>query len=144
MAVSRIIHGFVAGFLAVLLFHQAALLVLHLAGIVPGLPWNLTSVPPFGVPAVLSAAFWGGLWGVVFALLTPHFGQGGLFLVAGLLFGAVAPTLVVWFMVAPLKGQPLAAAFTWPRIIIGPVVNGAWGFGTALLLTLLPAHRRPA
>ena len=70
MTAARLIRGFVAGFLAVLVCHQAALLGLHRAGIAPA-PWNLAPVPPFGVPAVVSAAFWGGLWGSVFVLLAP-------------------------------------------------------------------------
>ena len=48
MNATRTVRGFVAGFLAVLIFHQIALLVLHLAGVVPATPWNLTPVPPLG------------------------------------------------------------------------------------------------
>ena len=62
MTASRVAYGFIAGCIAVLLFHQGALLALHLAGIAPS-PWNIAPVPPFGVPAVVSAAFWGGVWG---------------------------------------------------------------------------------
>ena len=42
----------------------------------------------------------------------------------------------------PIKGLPVGAVFAWPGVTIGPIVNGAWGFGTALLLRLLP-DRRP-
>jgi hypothetical protein len=77
------IAGFVAGALAVLVFHQGALLALRLAGLVPAPPWRLAPVPPFGVPAVLSAAFWGGIWGIA---LAPRFGRG-----AGRRLGAPAP-----------------------------------------------------
>jgi hypothetical protein len=76
MNASRIVRGFAAGFVAVLVFHQAALLVLHLAGLVPGVPWRFDPVPPLGVPAVVSAAFWGGVWGIIFVLLSPRFGRG--------------------------------------------------------------------
>ena len=140
MTASRIIRGFVAGLLAVPVFHQAALFVLHRAGIAPA-PWDLAPVPPFGVPAVASAAFWGGLWGIVFGLLAPRFGRGAGYWLAGLLFGAVALTLVAWFVVLPLKGLPPGGGFAWPGVIIGPVVNGAWGLGTALLLAALPGIR---
>ncbi len=141
MTASRLIQGFVAGCLAVLVFHQAALLGLHHAGIAPA-PWNLAPVPPFGVPAVASAAFWGGLWGIVFVLLAPRFGRGAGYWIASLLFGAVALTLVAWFVVLPLKGQPPGGGFAWPGVIIGPVVNGAWGLGTALLLVALSGTRQ--
>ncbi len=115
MTASRIIGGFVAGFLAVPVFHQAALFVLHRAGIAPA-PWDLAPVPPFGVPAVVSAAFWGGLWGIAFALLAPRFGRGAGYWLAGLLFGAIAPTLVAWFVVLPLKGLPPGGGFAWPGV----------------------------
>jgi hypothetical protein len=142
MTASPIVRGFLAGFVAVLVFHQVALGLLHLAGITPGTPWRVAPVPPFGVPAMLSAAFWGGLWGILFVLLVARLGWGAS-LTAGLFFGAVAPTLVAWFVVLPLKGLP-AGGFTWPGIIVGPLVNGAWGLGTALLLRLTGGKGRPA
>lgn len=143
MTLSTAARGFAAGFVAVLVFHQGALWLLHLAGIAPAAPWRLATVPPFGVPAVLSAAFWGGLWGVLFAYLANRLGWGASPL-AGLLFGAIAPTLVAWFVVLPLKGLPAGGGFTWPGVIVGPAVNGAWGLGTALLLGLIAPDRRPA
>jgi hypothetical protein len=136
----RILLGFAAGFLAVPLFHQVALFLLHAAGIGPA-AWNMAPVPPFGVPALLSAAFWGGLWGIALALVEPRFPRGAGYWVAALLFGAVLPTLVVWFVVLPIKGLPVGGGFAWPGIVIGPVVNGAWGVGTALLFRVFAGGR---
>jgi hypothetical protein len=118
----------------VLVFHQGALLALHLAGLVAAPPWRLAPVPPLGVPAVLSAAFWGGVWGIALALLAPRFGRGAGYWLGALAFGAVLPTLVAWFVVLPLKGLPAGGGFAWPGVLVGPVVNGAWGVGAALLL----------
>jgi hypothetical protein len=137
MSLPSAIRGFVAGFIAVLVFHQGTLLILHLAGFVPNAPWSFAPVPPLGVPAVLSAAFWGGLWGIVFALLRPQFGEDARYWISALLFGAIAPTLVAWFVVLPVKGLPAGGSFAWPRVLIGPLVNGAWGLGTAVFLRLL-------
>lgn len=139
----RPLAGFVAGFLSVLIFHQGALLILGLLGIYPGFPWPMTPVPPVGVPAVISLAFWGGLWGLLWSAIDHRFttAVGGNYLLAGLIFGAVFPTLVFWFVVAPLKGMPLGGGFSWPGIVIGPIVNGAWGLGTALLLPRLAGRR---
>jgi hypothetical protein len=50
-----------------------------------------------------------------------------------LLFGALAPTLIAWFIVAPLKGQAIAGGWKPAVMITGLLVNGAWGVGTALL-----------
>src|SRR5215218_10347817 len=87
MGLRWILLGFAAGLLAVPLFHQAALFLLHAAGIGPA-AWNMAPVPPFGVPALLSAAFWGGLWGIALALVERRFPRGAGYWVAALLFGA--------------------------------------------------------
>lgn len=136
-AAGRAIGAFLAAAVAVLVFHQFALWVLHLLGIA-GPPYNLAATKPLGVPVVLSLAFWGGLWGIPLAWLLRG-RSGGAYWTVALVFGAVLPTLGAWFVVPLIKGlptvlqQPLGT-----RLIVGPVVNGAWGIGTALLLKLLP------
>ena len=118
--------GFVAGFLAVLLFHQPLIGTFRSVGLGGNPPYSLAPVPPFGAPRVLSLAFWGGVWGIAFALLRlwlPNRRTG--FLVAGLVFGALAPTAFGWFVLG--SGVPAI----WWR---GPVINGTWGLGTAMLM----------
>jgi hypothetical protein len=130
--------GFVAGALSVLSFHQAALGVLHLAGAASGMPWRLTPTTPFGIPAVLSAAFWGGLWGCVFAILHRWFPRGPLHaLAASFLFGAIVLTLVGWFVVLPLKGMPVGGGWKPAGMLTGLLVNGTWGVGTSVFLAVL-------
>ena len=133
MTASPIIRGFIAGFLAVLIFHQAAVLVLHLASLTPAAPWRLTPTWPLGVPAVLSAAFWGGLWGVAYALLEPRLTARLGWWPGGLAFGAVLPVLVLWFVVLPLKGQPVGGGFAPSGVLLAIVVHAAFGLGTALV-----------
>jgi uncharacterized RDD family membrane protein YckC len=70
---------------------------------------------------------------------------GARLLVAALIFGAVLPTLVGWFVVAPLKGQPMASGFVLSRMWLGPVINGVWGLGSGICLMLIrPVFRRRA
>jgi uncharacterized membrane protein len=128
----RALLGFVAGFIATLVFHQIVLQLLHVAGIAPNAAWPMKPVPPFGVPAVISLAFWGGVWG---AILIPIIDRrrGAAYYVAAIILGAILPTLVAWFLVAPLKHQPIASGWDPKRMMIGPIVNAVWGFGTALL-----------
>src|SRR5271157_5050826 len=68
-----VLRGFIAGALATLIFHQAAWEVLHLLD-VPGLgmpaPFPMSPTHPFGVPRIASLAFWAGIYGAIFALLT--------------------------------------------------------------------------
>lgn len=128
----RALLGFLAGFISTLVFHQAALQLLHVAGIAPSAAWPMKPVPPFGVPAVISLAFWGGVWG---AILIPMIDRkrGGAYYALAILLGAILPTLVAWFVVAPLKHQAVASGWNPKGMMIGPIVNAAWGLGTGLL-----------
>ena len=57
--------------------------------------------------------------------------DGAMLVLAATIFGAILPTVIAWFVVAPLKGQP-PVAFVMPGVLIGPIVNAAWGLGTGL------------
>ena len=54
----------------------------------------------------------------------------------------IFPTLVAWFVVAPLKGLPMAGGFKPNNMITGLCVNAAWGLGTGILLALYRRSRR--
>ena len=132
--------AFAAGFLAVPLFHQIAFLLLYLAGVVPAPPYNMRPTAPLGVPSVVSASFWGGVWGVVFALVVPRFFRGAAYWVAAAVLGAVVLTLVYIFVAVPLKGETLPASVG--RIfVLGAILNAAWGIGWALLFKLFERAR---
>lgn len=137
--------GFVAGALAVLVFHQGTLFLLYhqyplLQGVL-GLPdafrpagpgFSMTPVPPFGVPQIVSICFWGGVWGIVLAAILRWLPVPDL--LAGLVVGALGASFVAFTLVAALKGLPLWAGgdrLVWWRAAL---LNGAWGWGTALLL----------
>jgi hypothetical protein len=132
----KLLLGFIAGFIAVLLFHQPALALLKTIGFTDAATYSLKGTAPLGVPQVISIAFWGGVWGVIFAAVERRFPRGGQYWVWAFVFGAVFPTLVAWFVVAPLKAQPLAGGWDAHRMVTGFLINGAWGIGTALLLAL--------
>lgn len=141
----RLIIGFVAAFLATIIFHQIGLLVLHRLGLTAGTPWQMTPVPPFGVPRVISLAFWGGIWGIVFVLIERILVRcPGGYWVGAIVFGAIFPTVFSWLVVAPLKGLPLGYGFHASGIVVGLIVNGLWGLGTGVFLAILPgAGSRP-
>ena len=133
--------GFVAGALAVLIFHQGAIAVLNLLELTGRVPYSMRPTAPFGVPQVLSITFWGGVWGALFAAAFRNL-DGARLAAASMLAGAVLPTLVAWFIVAPLKGQPLAAGYVPLTMAFGVALNAAWGFGTGLGLALFTHERR--
>ena len=139
---TRFIFAFIAGFVAVLLFHQGMLGLLHTVNITPRPPFSTKPTQPLGVPQFWSSAFWGGVWGMVFAAVEPRFPKGIRYWVAALLFGALGPTLVSWFVVMPLKGQPVAGGWQPAGMVTGVLVNGAWGLGTALLFLGLSKWQR--
>ena len=131
--------GFICGAVAVLVFHQGAWALLHALGIMPRPAYPMAPTAPLGIPQLWSLAFWGGVWGVLLAAALRRL-RGAKLIVAATIFGAILPTLVAWFVVAPLKGQPVAAGFAPMAMMIGPIVNAAWGLGTGIGLALI--HRR--
>ena len=66
-----LILGFIAGFLAVLIFHQGLWYLLYQVDFIPPdrPAWPMDPIPPYGVPSVISKSFWGGLWGAALAPL---------------------------------------------------------------------------
>lgn len=132
----RLALGFVAGFIAVLVFHQGMLAFLHAYDFARFGPYPMQATWPFGIPRLWSLAFWGGVWGIIYVLVEPRFPRGAGYWLAALVFGAVGPTLVSWFISAPLHGAPVAAGWHVANMALGPILNGAWGIGTAVSLWL--------
>ncbi|KXS36741.1 hypothetical protein KGQ90_14600 [Modicisalibacter tunisiensis] len=132
--------AFVAGFFAVLCFHQPAVGLLHAYGVIPSAPYGTAPVAPLGVPQWFSASFWGGVWGVVMlGLFTRWRVENGLWWKCGL-FGAIVLTLVALLVVFPLKGRGFMPAV----LPIGFIVNGAWGLGMWVFTRHLVARREAA
>ena len=142
-SITRLALGFVAGFLATITFHQIGIWVLHAIGLAPqAIPWNVAPIPPWGVPSVISLAFWGGVWGILFVLIERFLARSpGGYWVGAALFGAIVPTLVLMFIVFPLKDQPLGGGFAWQLIATLLVAHGLWGLGTAVFLGVLTGWR---
>ena len=134
-----VVVGFVAGALSVLIFHQLGFWIANELGFARAPLYNLRPVPPWGVPTIVSMAFWGGLWGIGAACLIPRL-PGLLNGVLGwVLFGAIIVTLVNWFIVFPIKGAPLGGGFRMPGLVVVPLVYALWGFGMWLIARLLRA-----
>jgi hypothetical protein len=133
----RILFGFIAGFVATLIFHQLVLALLWWAGVAPFRPFSVAATQPLGVPAVISLAFWGGVWGILFGLIHNRFPRGGGYWLTAFLFGAILPTLVALLVVAPLKGRPIGGGWQPAPLVTAFLINGAWGIGTGLIVKAL-------
>lgn len=136
------LKAFIAGFAATLVFHQGVFAVFYALGAVPNAPWNMTSTAPFGIPAVISLAFWGGIWGIALWQLMRN-QQGIRYWARAIIVGAVGPSALALLVVFPLKG--LAFAGGWdPKVIMGALIlNAAWGFGVGIGMRLLAARQLP-
>jgi hypothetical protein len=130
------LHLFVAGFIAVLVFHQGWATAMYLAGLGANQPFSFRPTAPFGVPQIWSISFWAGIWGIVYGLVAYRFPNGWKYWLAAFVFGALAPTLFGRFVLTPLRGAPI----NWDLIGAwrGFLINGIWGLGTAALLRWRP------
>jgi xanthosine utilization system XapX-like protein len=137
----RAVLGFIAAAISVLTFHQAMWEALHLLAL-PGMgmpaPYPTDPIAPFGVPRILNLCFWGGLYGIVFALVLPRL-SAPMWL-SGLILGIIA-ALVGLLVVPAIKGLPVGPGFplNWVRSLL---INGCWGLGVGIILPLL-MRRQP-
>ena len=123
---------FVAGFAATLLFHQGLIALLHAGGVISFDAWRMAPTWPFGIPQVVSLAFWGGVWGIVLWLVLKRW-RGPGWWGGWIALGALGPTAVAVLVVLPLKGIAVSGA----TVVLGAILNGFWGLGSAILLDAL-------
>ncbi len=127
------VKAFIAGFVSTLVFHQGVLALLHAADPKVPAPFNMAATAPLHVPAVISLAFWGGVWGIVLWLLIRNL-AGAQHWIAAIAIGALGPSVIAWFVVMPLKGLGMMGGWD-PKIFVGALIlNAAWGVGVALIM----------
>jgi uncharacterized membrane protein YagU involved in acid resistance len=147
----RLITGFVAAMVAVLLFHQPVIWLLSTAGMLPpttrvynmaalpnGLPAVASLFKSFGFagwPTLFNQLFWGGLLGMIYALLASRLP--GITIIKGLIFGLLVLVLSNWLIVPLLKGGPLFAGGVPARMFAGALISSAFGIGTALIYSMM-------
>src|SRR5918997_5362179 len=108
---TRLVIGFLAGFLSHLIFQGGLGACLYAAHLVPTLPWSLEPLPPFGVPRTLSFGFWAGLWGVAYAVLEPWLTARVGRWFGGIAFGLAGALLAFLVIVLPIKGLCIVGGF---------------------------------
>lgn len=137
MSLATAVSAFIAGFLAVMVFHQGVWAMFAAAGKTPAPAWDMKPVEPLNVPQVVSSSFWGGVWGIVLAALLPWATVRFGYWPACIGLGALLTTLIALLVVFPMKGRPFAAGWNPAIWIFALLVNAAWGFGFGLLFPLV-------
>lgn len=141
----RIAIGFVAAVLSVLIFHQGMILLLRETGLF-GIPrtalvWNMAANPrAYGLPFIVNQCFWGGLYGAVFGLFAPKV-RVPLW-AWGLIVGA-ATTMVGFFVLAPLRGTPIAGGWQAMAWLRGLSIGLSFGLGLWLIYSVITSRFFP-
>ena len=96
---------------------------------------------PMGLPYFWTIAFWGGMWGVVLAMVDDRFGRGRSYWRGAALFGAIVPSAFAWLLAIVTTGAPLGGSTHLGAVagaLVSPlIINALWGLATALFLMLL-------
>lgn len=129
--------SFIAGFLATLVFHQGFLEILFQLHWVAKKPFSMVATVPFGIPASISLAFWGGVWGVVGLMLLKRYLSDKKFYLLFILFGGIFPPFVAMMVVFPLKGISIVSFLNPMSIGMMFLINALWGYGSALFIKVM-------
>lgn len=125
----NLLIGFVAGAIAFVVVHELIALWLASAGHSVRTPWSLETSALTGLPQIVNDLVWGGIWGVVFALILGNVPHGPMTLRGAVLGLAVVALIGVLVLVPLVKGEALflnaKLDLIWPVLVLGA------GFGAA-------------
>jgi hypothetical protein len=147
----RIVLGFIAAAISVLIVHEGIIYLLNAGGYIPSRGWSMTpAIPPYGVPRLVNNVFWGGLWGVLFALLYNSI-PGGMAWLKGLIFGLFIVVISNWILLPLIKGQVfgvpnqvLFGGWNPTRMWIVAAIVGGFGLGLGIIYGLIGPRDRTA
>lgn len=161
----RLVIGFIAAMLSVLVFHQPIILLLSKIGLLPAtaVVYNMAplanapalvanTLKGFGLtgwPILFNLLFWGGLWGALFGAIHQRI-PGGLMLIKGLIFGLLILVLSNWLLLPFIRGSLLGlpnqayfanafagGKFDAMRLLPGLLIQGGFGIGVGLFYSLM-------
>ncbi len=130
------LRGFAAAALSVVLVHQVVVFVLNKLGLWPAKAYSTAPIGPLQVPTIVNSIFWGGMWGVVYAL-THHLLPAAHPFVQGALFGLLILVFSNSLLVPLLKGQPIFFGFDFKKIAAVALILTCFGAALALLFDWL-------
>ena len=123
--IGRIVLGFIAAAISVVIVHEGIIHLLNANGFIPTHGWAMTpAVPPYGVPRLMNNIFWGGLWGALFGLVY-NWVPGGMAWLKGLIFGLFIVVASNWILLPLIRGKVFG--FSKPGAIWGLPTQPACG-----------------
>jgi hypothetical protein len=134
-----LVLGFIAGAIAVPIFHQGMIYILFLMKQVPNAPWNMATMKgPFPLPTLVNQMFWGGVWGAAFAAVG-HLIPIAHNILRGAIYGLIGPFLLGGGVLVPYFKGGLPYFWSWPfsRFINGGLIGAAFGIGIVVLFRAL-------
>jgi hypothetical protein len=136
--VINLILGFIAAAIAVATVHQGIILLLKLGGLLPASSktWSLDPYGPLGVPTIVNHMFWGGLWGILFALIWDKLPVGAWWL-KGLIYGLLIVVVSNWIVLPLIRGQALFAGYDPKRLLASALILGGFGIATAVIYSVI-------
>lgn len=138
----KVLLGFLAAAISVLIVHQGIIYALGQYGMTRSVPWNMAPLgygPVASLPMLANNVFWGGMWGVVFALIYDWL-PGAASWLKGLVFGILVVILSNWIFLPLIRQyafnyppQPLFGGFNGSNpMVLLPAFLVLAGFGLGL------------
>jgi hypothetical protein len=103
-------------------------------GAAPWRAFDLTGVPPFGIPAVVSAIWWGAVWGATLIPLRRRWPAAGWSSRATIATVTSLATVLVYAALAQRRHEPLPAHPVLAAIV-GFGINAIWIAATDWLVS---------
>ena len=145
----RMVLGFLAAAISVLVVHQTIVYVLGIYGMTRTAPWSMRPLGygPFpGLPLLANNVFWGGLWGAVFGLCY-NILPGGWSWLKGLIFGILVVIFSNWIFLPLIRQyifsyppQPLFAGFNGSNAMVllpSFLILAGFGLGLGIIYALI-------
>ena len=129
---TSLLIGFIAAAISVVIVHQGIVFALNRAGIWPAKPWSTEPTGPYKVPTIVNSIFWGGMWGVVYALFQRYV-PGHQAWQQGLVFGWLMALISNFTILPTIKGQPLFMGGDQKKIAIVLLILSGFGIATAVV-----------
>jgi hypothetical protein len=139
----RIVLGFIAAAISVVIVHEGIIYLLTELGFIRSTAWGMQAIAPWGVPRLINNIFWGGLWGILFALVY-EWVPGGMAWLKGLIFGLFIVVASNWILLPLIKGrmfgvpnQVFFSNFDPHRMLAVVLIVGGFGLGLGIIYGLI-------